>query len=209
MMRVLLVAHAETSWNVAGRFQGQTDVPLSEHGRQQAARLQARLASETIDVAYASDLCRAWETATIVMQSHSLPLHAEPRLRELRFGAWEGMTREEIRAADPDAFSAWEANPDRLAPPGGESLADVEARVQSFLDSLRQREPVERETILATAHRGSLRVLLCLALGIPTAAMWRFRLNVASLSDLELHSRTAVLISLNDTHHLQEAAHAG
>lgn len=69
--------------------------------------------------------------------------------------------------------------------------------------------PVPCPTVLLVAHRGSLRVLLCLALGLAPTALWRFRLDAASMSELELYGDTAVLTRLNDTHHLREAAHAG
>jgi alpha-ribazole phosphatase len=208
MIRLLLVQHAQTAWNVEGRYQGQTDIPLNERGRQQAARLPARVAPEAIHAAHASDLRRAWDTASAIANARELTLHPEPRLRELRFGAWEGLTYSQIRQADPAALAAWEADPERVSSPGGETLTDMADRLRSFLGELRQRQS-SGETVLLVAHRGSLRVLLCLALGLPPAALWRFRLDAASVSVLELHLGTAVLTLFNDTHHLREGAHAG
>jgi alpha-ribazole phosphatase len=209
MMRLILVQHAQTSWNVEGRYQGHTDIPLNEHGQRQAARLGPRLANEAIRTAYASDLRRASETAAGIADGRDLIVRAEPRLRELSFGAWEGMTYAQIRTAHSSALTAWEADPEGCAPPGGESLTDLAARLRSFLDELRRCDANAKDAVLVVGHRGSLRLLLCLALGLPLRSLWRFRLDAASISELELHEDTAVLKLFNDTHHLREARDAG
>ena len=209
MTRLLLVQHAETVWNVEGRYQGHTDTPLNERGRRQAALLGPRLARESIDMAIASDLRRAWDTASAIARDRTLPVLVEPRLRELSFGAWEGMSRDQIQATEPAALAAWEADPEKVSPPGGETLTELAARLQSFLDQLHRDDGELMRTVLLVAHRGSLRVLLCLALGLPPRALWRFRLDAASVTELEMYRHTSVLVSLNDTHHLREMDHAG
>src|SRR5438132_1605088 len=103
-MRLLLVSHAQTDWNVEGRFQGQTDIPLNSYGRLQARKLQQRLASTPLDAIVASDLSRARETAEIVAAAHGKPVRTDRRLRELHFGSWEGLTYSEIQAKYPDAL---------------------------------------------------------------------------------------------------------
>jgi alpha-ribazole phosphatase len=203
------VQHAETAWNVEGRYQGHTDIPLNERGRRQAARLGLRLARESIDAAFASDLGRAWDTASAIAEGRALPVQAEPRLRELNFGAWEGMTHAQIRAAELAALAAWEADPERVSPPDGETLAELAERAQSILDQIQRENGKVKQTILLVGHRGSLRVILCLALGLPPRALWRFRLDAASVTELEMYRQISVLVSLNDTHHLREADHAG
>jgi broad specificity phosphatase PhoE len=121
------------------------------------------------------------------------------------------LTYEQVQRADPESLTAWEADALRTAPPGGETLAHLAARVGAFLTGLTagagEAEP--GRTVLVVAHRGSLQVLLCLALGLPPHARWQFRLEPASLSELDLHPQGAVLDRLNDTHHLREVAHAG
>jgi broad specificity phosphatase PhoE len=196
-MRLLLVPHAETAWNTQGRYQGQTDVPLSERGRKQAERLAQRLAAENVESVYASDLCRAWDTAVAVAGPHGLSPRPEPRLRELHFGEWEGLTFAEIQQGGTET------------PLGGEAIDDLAARLRSFLDDLARTHHDGEQTLLLVAHRGSIRVLLCLVLGLAPAAHWRFRLDPASLSELELHDETAVLNRLNDVSHLGEVKHAG
>jgi broad specificity phosphatase PhoE len=196
MVRLLLVPHALTDWNEAGRFQGHADRPLSATGQQQTIWLAERLACVPIEVAYASDLKRASDTAATIAAA-----------RQLNFGAWEGLTYKELRNDHREALTAWEADALRTAPPGGETLGELAGRVSSFLAELTHETEQERR-ILVVAHRGSLQVLLCLALGLVPQARWHFRLEPASLSELELHPRGAVLVHLNDTYHLREAGHA-
>jgi broad specificity phosphatase PhoE len=197
MTRLLLVPHAETDWNAAGRFQGHADTPLNERGRRQAVLLGRRLAAERISETCASDLRRAWDTA----RSIATP-RPEPRLRELNFGDWEGLTYEQVSRAHVSALAGWQEDPLRNAPPGGETLASLGSRLRSFLDEV-ARSASER-TLLLVSHRGALRVLLCLVLGLPLTAHWRFLLQPASLSVLDCTETGGVLSSLNDTHHLRE-----
>jgi broad specificity phosphatase PhoE len=100
---LLLVRHGETDWNRDGRWQGQSDTPLNEVGRQQAVRVAEEL--DGIDVVYSSDLARARETAEIVAERLGLDVELDERLRERSFGAWEGKTGPEIEAEFRDAHS--------------------------------------------------------------------------------------------------------
>ena len=84
----LLIRHAESAWNAAGRWQGQADPPLSPLGREQARAVARELAEAKLDVLLASDLCRALETARRVGAPHGLVPTPDPRLRELDVGRW-------------------------------------------------------------------------------------------------------------------------
>ena len=204
--RWLLARHGATGWSAAGRYAGHADVPLSDLGRDQARRLAARLAEERIAVCYTSDLRRATETLDTLLAGRATrpPVAVCPDLRELRFGAWEGRTYAQIAAeADGPAALRGEA-----APPGGESLADLGSRVDRFLARTRPRPgEAEAQTALVVAHGGSLRVLLCRALGLPAAEHWRFQVDPASLSEVAWETDTgARLVSLNDRCHLRRMA---
>jgi phosphoserine phosphatase len=203
--RLLLVRHGETAWNAAGRFQGHTDVRLSPHGRQQAAALARLLAAEPVHVVYASDLQRAWETALILAAPSGLLVQQEPRLREITFGQWEGLTLADLQQHHATALVAWRADPMQVAPPGGETLAQVSSRVHAVLASLIATG--QEHTVALVAHGGSLRVLLCLALGLPPQAYRQFSLAPGSLSELYIDQQDAVLTRLNDTHHLSGVGH--
>lgn len=207
-MRLLFARHAPTDYNGKGRYQGHEDVALGASGRRQAALLADRLAAEPIDEIHASDLCRARETASAVSGRHRLALRSDPRLRELHFGAWEGLTREEVLRGCPEALAAWEADTLRTSPPGGETLAELADRVGAFLADF-ANDAAPGRTVFVVGHKGSLQVLLCLALGLPPESRWKFCLEPASLSELNLFAGGAVLTSLNDVHHLREVAHDG
>ena len=200
MIRLLLVRHGTTAWNQEGRYQGQSDLPLDETGLRQALTLKNRLARQEIGAIYASDLIRAWQTASAIAEPHSLAVRPEPRLREIDFGVWDGSTYAEIARRFPQALAAWEADPLNTAPHGGESLGQVTARVRAALDDIRHLHP--DQTVVIVAHGGSLHVLLCLTLGLKPNARWQFRVSPASLSELHLDERGAVLTRLSDSSHL-------
>lgn len=199
--RLLLARHGLTTWNALGRFQGQTDVPLSEIGQGQAAALGKRLASAQIDAIYASDLQRARATAEAIHSHHSCPLYVEPGLREMSFGQWEGLTYDEIQARDPDFLDRWQADMLNLAPPGGETLAQVAGRVKTVTGKITATHP--EGNVLLVAHGGTLQVLLCQFLGLSPQAYWQFYLGPASLSDIRLYPQGAILNLFNDTCHLE------
>jgi broad specificity phosphatase PhoE len=208
-MRLLLVPHALTEWNAKGRFQGWSDLPLSEMGKHQAVLLAHRLRRESIDFCLASDLRRAQETATAICGPRGLTVQPEPLLREMNFGAWEGLTWLEICQGDDQVRTIWEAGLAALSPPDGETLQHVARRVGDFLAAIADGEHAMTQTMLVVAHRGSLRVLLSLALGLASHSWWQFWMEPASVSELRLFKEGAVLHSLNDTSHLREATDAG
>ncbi|PPK87681.1 putative phosphoglycerate mutase [Neolewinella xylanilytica] len=95
MTRIGFIRHGITDWNVEGRVQGQTDIPLNEAGRKQAYALADRLKGEEWDLIYSSDLSRTGETAEIVAKALGLPVRTDIRLREMHCGEVEGTTPEE------------------------------------------------------------------------------------------------------------------
>jgi broad specificity phosphatase PhoE len=156
--------------------------------------------AETLHMLYASDLQRAWETARPIAAPHALQVHAEPRLREMAFGRWEGLTYAEIQRQDAQSLAAWGRDQLHSAPPGGETLLQMTERVRAaYTDVLVAGED---KTVGLVAHGGPLQLLLCLTLGLPPQAYWQFAVSPASLSELCVYDQGAVLTRLNDTHHL-------
>lgn len=202
MVRLVLVRHGATAWTAQGRFQGQTDVSLSPHGQRQVAALAQRLMTETLHTLYASDLQRAWETAQAIATPHALCVQAEPRLREMAFGHWEGLTYAEIQQCHAQALAAWEHDQLHSAPPGGETLLQMTERVRvAYADIVAAGQD---KAVGLVAHGGPLQLLLCLALGLPPQAYWQFAIAPASLSELRVYERGVILTRLNDTHHLHD-----
>ena len=203
-MKLLLIRHGQTDWNIARRFQGHSDIPLNQTGIKQAKALAERLSSQHIDALYSSDLQRALETAKIICKSewHSYLLHSDSRLREINFGSWEGLTYKEIKEKYPAALAERENDIYKNAPPNGETLEQLCARVQSMLDELYARH--KDQAVLIVSHGGVLQILLCLALKIKPTMYWQFHLSTASLSEIALYPDGAILNLLNDTCHLEK-----
>jgi phosphoserine phosphatase len=202
MTKLILVRHGMTEWNAQHRYQGQSDVPLNDTGHRQAAALAQRLEGVDISAIYSSDLQRARQTAAEIASFHPLPVRDEPRLGEISFGRWEGLTFDEIQARWPEEMAAWFADPIKVTPPGGETLAQVAGRVKAALDDIVRANT--GGTVAIVAHGGTLRVLLCAAIEIDPRAQWRFGLSTASISELQVSDSHTVLVRLNDTHHLDE-----
>ncbi len=153
---LLLIRHGETAWNAEHRIQGQLDVPLSPHGIWQARRLADRLARERIDAVVASDLARAWLTAVPAAEAFDLEPRPDARLRERRFGIFEGQTLEEVAARWPDEFARWRERDPAWTIPEGESGQDLIERV---MDALHDYTVAHAGgTVAVIAHGGTLDV---------------------------------------------------
>jgi broad specificity phosphatase PhoE len=118
----------------------------------------------------------------------------------MSFGRWGGLTFDQIQTREPKMLAAWLADPMHVAPPDGETLFEVTTRIQSALDDTLKEHP--EGTVLWVAHGGALRVLLSLALGLEPQGHWRFRISIASLSELWFYDSGVTLTRLNDTYHL-------
>jgi broad specificity phosphatase PhoE len=155
-----LIRHGPTEWNATRRFQGRTDLSLSERGRADAAAIAEALRKERIDALYSSDLARAMETARAVAEPHAIAVVADGRLREFDFGAWEGLTWDEIVAANPHLAGRGSTAAKLYAPPGGESFEQVRARVESFVNEVCDRHSGGQ--IAVVTHAGPLHAMLSL-----------------------------------------------
>ena len=154
---LFLVRHGETDWNAAGRWQGQTDVPLNARGREQAREVAGRLRAERVRSIASSDLLRARVTAELVAAELGLVVdHLDPALRERRFGCFEGLTREEVAARFPEAWAGYLADPGP-APPGGESRDELVGRLLPAVASAAARLP---GPLVVVMHGGAMRALL-------------------------------------------------
>lgn len=201
MSRLLLVRHGNTKLDNARRFWGRTDVELSNDGMKQAEKLRDRLATQPVNTIYTSALSRARRTAEIIASKHRLNITICAELNEINFGWVEGLTFEEISQRHPElseTMSDWRIRP---AFPGGESLDELNCRVQAFLKRLEKHRP--EETVLIVAHAGTLRLMICNLLEIELEHWRQMQLDLASLSMVETYPRGAILSLLNDVSHLR------
>ena len=201
MSRLLLVRHGDTKLDNTIRFWGKTDVELSDDGIRQAEQLRDRLATQKIDAIYASKLSRARVTAEIIASKHPVNISTRAELNEINFGELEGLTFEEISQLHPElaeVLSKWNPRP-RF--PGGESLDDLDRRVQKFLKQLKNHHP--EATILIVAHAGTLRLMICDLLGLGLEHWRHMQVDLASISIVETYPQGATLNLLNDVSHLK------
>ena len=198
MTRILLIRHAQAA-PAGDLYLPGPDLPLLPVGVRQASRLAARLEAFGPCAVSTSDAVRARQTAEIAAAARAIPLRATPALREIDVGEWAGRTYEEIVAADP-AVAAWFADPEAMAPPGGERAEHAAARVLRLLLSLAEDDIA---CVAVVGHAGSLRLAVARALGMPLASYWRLRLDYAALSVLDWTTNGPLLERWNDTTHLE------
>jgi broad specificity phosphatase PhoE len=197
-----LIRHGRTAWNDQGRMQGWADPGLDALGRQQARALARRLYSESFAAFYSSPLARARETAEAVAAGHNMPVIYDDRLRERNLGEWTGLTFAEAQARNPEqAMDDWRIP----GPPGGESQAELMARMAAALDDIAARHA--QGTVGVFSHGGALSAYMEHLLGIPVGRPVSFSFHNTAIARVSLrqghgqgyHVR---VLSLGDDHHL-------
>lgn len=201
-MRLILVRHGETESNRERLALGREDVPLNEKGRRQAAALVFSLAASPVAAVYASPLRRAVETARPLAGALRLEVRTDEDLIEMDVGDMEGLSPQAMREQYGDFLREWVSpRVGTLRMPGGESLQDVQDRAWAAVERLRGRHP--EGTVVAVTHNFTIHAILCRALGLPLASFRRLRHDLAAKAVLEVRDDRAVIISLNDTCHLE------
>jgi len=165
MTRLCLVRHGQTDWNLEGRYQGQSDVPLNENGRLQAHSLAQILQFHPFAAIYTSDLVRARETAETIAVNLRLPVTIDSRLREINQGEWEGQLVDIIKARYADLWQQRSVDPASVRPPGGETIGEVTTRVQACVEDVVQERP--NSSVLIVSHGLALATIICKVEGIP------------------------------------------
>lgn len=201
MNNIYLVRHGETLWNATMRFQGTSDISLSEKGIMQAKKLAKKMKSIEISAIYASDLKRASETARYVAEEKGLNVNIVPDLREMCFGKWEGHTKVEIDEISPNQIDLFFSSPDKVEPPDGETFLQVQKRVCSAFYKIAKKHT--DENILIVSHGGSIRTVIADILDMHLASVWRIRQDNTAFNIITLYKDYLVLSLLNDTSHLK------
>jgi broad specificity phosphatase PhoE len=199
--RVYLIRHGATELTAEDAFAGETDVPLSDAGREQLRKLARRLSGEPIAAVYASPLGRTMETARILAEPHRLPVTAKEGLREISHGRWEGKTRASVEKEHPEEYALWQADPFSFAPQEGETGLAVTARALPALLEIVDAHPGQH--VLVASHKATIRLLIGSLLGFD---LRRYRdhldqspaaLNIVDFRDVA-HARLSLF---NDTSH--------
>lgn len=176
---IYLLRHGEIPQSAPRRFVGQRDLPLSERGRTQAAQWGERLRGVAWRAVYTSPLARCRESARLAAPGREIVV--EPGWREISLGAWEGLSVAEVRERFPGQYEARGQDLAGHRPQGGESFAEVAARVTPLLEGLAQGP----SPVLVVAHSGVIRAGLCRLLGLPLENLLRLELAYGGLCLLE------------------------
>ena len=139
-MKLYIIRHGQTDWNVEGKIQGRQDIPLNDMGRRQARALADGMKSRPVASVYSSPQKRAMETAEAIAGPLGLTVKAVPQLMEIGYGDWEGRSAEDILTTDRELYESWWQHPATVAPPGGETLNQVDERCRQAWPWLTVRE---------------------------------------------------------------------
>ena len=223
MLKLVLIRHGHTIWNAIGKFQGQSDVALTNEGLDQAYKLARNFPFKHIDRLISSDLQRAADTAQYLSDMFGVRVERDAAFREINFGEWEGMTFEEIEERWPSEMVNFWRHPSKLQIPGGETFAQVQARIikrlGEIIDEYEQPHEVVRgeniwgkrdpeansegTVLVIVAHGVVVRSIIAHYLGITLDYIWRIRQDNTALNILRIDGQMVNLELLNSTEHLR------
>jgi len=203
-LRLFVVRHGETEWVRERRFAGSRDIPLTEAGREQCAAVARALASTAVAAVYASALERARMSAEVIAKPHGLTVRIVPAFGEMCFGAWEGLTRDEVRARYPEAWERYRSAPHLFEPVGGETVPVVAARIGAGLAAL--QEAHQEQTIVLVTHGVVARLIVLGALGLGLDRLWTLDAAPAGITEIEYEPGWATVHRMNTVAHLDAVA---
>ncbi len=193
MPTLLLIRHGETDWNRSGQVMGNQPIPLNQTGEQQARACAGMLAHTPIAGIFTSPVLRAVQTAEIIGQTHSAPLHHALGLSEIGVGDWINRYWNDF-AEDP-AKRDWYSHPDRARPAGGETLREVQQRAVAAVEQT--LASAQEMPYVFVSHGDVIRALLAHYLRLDLAVLRQARIDHAGVSGLELTGSGAQLLFLN------------
>ena len=198
---VLLIRHGETPWNILGKFQGGTDIALSEEGERQAELLRDRL-NGNFDYIYASPLVRAYKTAEIISSGFDKEVRIAQDIREINFGEWEGLTIKGIKEKYPEVFKAWRTDKVEAKFCGGDaSLLNASIRSKKCIMDIVKKH--EGKKIVIVAHGGIIKAGLIGLFDWDMSMYHKIALGNTCINTIRFNDDLKpVIIGINDTNHL-------
>jgi probable phosphoglycerate mutase len=196
-VRVYVARHGETTWNLAGRYQGRLESPLSPLGTAQALALAGAMDAAGVRRVVSSPLQRCIATATPAAHRVHVPVETDDRLLEIAHGTWEGRLRDEIAANDPLRYRAWREDPAHVQFEHGETIVQVLERWRDFATAFRPSVPS-----LVVTHDAVVRVALVAAAGRELATFWNGRVENGGYAAFDVDARGWALAEENVTAHL-------
>ncbi len=193
---IWLVRHGQTELNKARRYQGAGDSPLTPFGVRQAEALAQRLRRTPFKLAITSPATRTRLTAEAILGDRETPMIDDPRWAETHHGRWEGLTYREVRARFPQEAATRFADALNGHAAGGESLAEVAKRVEEGWAALLQQNPGGR--VLLVTHATPIQLVLCALMGMSPTLHWRWRIDLGSLTAIDVYGGGAIIRMVNE-----------
>ena len=169
-------------------------------GQEQCAAVGRALSGTAVAAVYASPLERARASAEAIAKPHGLPIRIVPAFREMSFGAWEGLTRDEVCERYPDAWAQWRSAPHLFEPVGGEAVPRVAERVTAGIEALQAAH--DSQTIVLVSHGIVARVIVLGALGLGLDRLWTLDAAPAGITEIEYEPGWATVHRMNTVAHL-------
>lgn len=207
-MKIIFVRHGETEWNKLARFQGSSDIELSDVGHEQAMLVGKRLEDIEISAIYSSTFKRAYATAVAIRGDRDIEIQKDKRLGEIDFGHWEGMLFEDVKIKYPEDFTVYRQRPHECVIPGEGSLDKARKRAWQALNEIIELHKGTDDNIVIAAHGGIIRLMIFELLNIGTEAFTSFPLHNTSVSVVEVTPERNILRLFNDISHLGLGADA-
>lgn len=191
---IYLLRHGEIEHGEEKRFVGQVDLPLNEKGLHQASVWRQKLKDNVFEKIYSSDLIRASQTAHIIAGEDQEKVQSLPALREINLGKWDGLSVADVQARYPEEWQRRERDLVAFRHPGGESFRDLSVRIGAVFNQIVQE--LEGD-ILIVGHAGVNRVILCQALGMDLANLFRLGQDYSSLNLLNRNRDVWRVVAMN------------
>ena len=201
MLRLDFMRHGETVWNTERRYQGMTDIELSEEGLRQAECAAKRFKNIKIDKIYASPLKRAMKTAEKIAAEKGLEIISEDDFREIHFGEWEGKTVPELTEKYGESYTNFIREPHKYGFPGEGSVENVINRIKPGIDRLIAED---EGNVLIVSHGGIIRLMIMYIMGLDSSWFTKMWINNTGVSIIEIKDGRKLLLTLNDSAHLAE-----
>lgn len=202
-LTLVLVRHGHVEGIHPERFRGQLDLPLTKLGHEQAAATARFIAANfQAKAVYTSPLERCRDTGAAIAKEQGLGATPLQELIDINYGKWQGRTREEVKASEPERFNSWMTQPQLTVIEGADSLQDVQARLLRGLDHMWRAHP--GETVIAVGHDSTNRVFLTLGLDMPLSRYWHLQQDPCAINVLQFDASGCRAVTINQTSHLAE-----
>lgn len=200
MVTLYLFNQPETTWTKEGHYEGRADISLSSHGKRQTLRTAAYIHDKHVDAIIASPLARTSQAAKIFNTPKKFKIKKELRVIDIDLGLWTGKFQEELEGRFPDFWHTWKTTPSKASFPNGETMLQVQERVQGFLDSCRTNELFDKYYLVIT-HDIIIRSILALLENQSLDAIHTYTLDKASLTEVQIYPENRI-IKINSMEHL-------